>query len=127
MARAINIIFRSLFSGNKFKLKEKITCVKMFFAALFLMSKFECKLKITLGNDNIKNYYKLLQLDFDAYFQIYLQKGDKILHNVENHTTNCHVQRNCISDKLGIVWKKVCKTYHKVTYNCARLTDSGLS
>lgn len=73
---------------------------------------------LTLENDNIINYYKLLQLNFNADFKIW---GKKNLPGVKKkHPTKFHVLYNCFSDKLGIMWNKVCKTHHEVTYNCVR-------
>ena len=60
----------------------------------------------TLGNDDIINYGKLWQLNFDADFKIYLWKGEKNLHDIKKHTTKCHVQYN---------W-----SYNKIRYICER-------
>lgn len=36
----------------------------------------------TLGDDGVINYHKLLQIDFDTGFKIYLWEGKQNLHDV---------------------------------------------
>lgn len=61
----------TLFYSNKFKHNEQVI-LKDVLCSIICKSKNWMQDNSTLGDDGVINYHKLLQIDFDTGFKIYL-------------------------------------------------------